>query len=111
MISARLSSRAYQFRMKGDYSDIFGIYFDMFKNELKRKLDIKSEVMPFTLTMLSRSKVMVSGVKNVLSSTETELKLRLLAGSLTVAGSGLQIVEIGGGDVYVKGTVGGLQFE
>lgn len=91
--------------------DISGIYFDMFKNELKRKLDIKSEVMPFTLTMLSRSKVMVSGVKNVLSSTETELKLRLLAGSLTVAGSGLHIVEIGGGDVYVKGSVGGLQFE
>lgn len=83
----------------------------MFKSEMKKKLDIKSEVLPFTLTMLSRSKMMVSGVKNVLSSTGTELKLRLYGSMLSVSGKDLQIVEIGGGDVYVKGFVGGLQFE
>lgn len=88
-----------------------GIYFFMFKSEMKKKLDIKSEVLPFTLTMLSRSKMMVSGVKNVLSSTGTELKLRLYGSMLSVSGKDLQIVEIGGGDVYVKGFVGGLQFE
>ena len=83
----------------------------MFKNELKKKLDIKTEVLPFTLTMLSRSKMMISGVKNVLLSNESSLKFRLHSGSLTVNGTELQIVEIGGGDVYVKGAIGGVQFE
>ena len=83
----------------------------MFKNEIKKKLDIKSEILPFTLTMLSRSKMMISGVKNVLLSSDSALKFRLSSGSLTVTGSDLQIVEIGGGDVYVKGVVGGVQFE
>ncbi len=83
----------------------------MFKNEIKKKLDIKSEILPFTLTMLSRSKMMISGVKNVLLSSDSALKFRLSSGILTVNGSDLQIVEIGGGDVYVKGVVGGVQFE
>lgn len=83
----------------------------MFKDEIKRKLDIKSEILPFTLTMLSRSKMMISGVKNVMLSSETELKFRLSGGSVIITGDGLQIVEIGGGDVYVKGYIGGVQFE
>ena len=76
-----------------------------------KKLNVKREILPFTLTMLSRSKVMISGVKNVLSSTESALKFRLASGSLTVSGEALQIVEIGGGDVYVKGLITGVQFE
>ena len=83
----------------------------MFKDEIMEKLNIKREVFPFTLTMLSRSKVVISGVKNVLSSSEKALKFRLASGSLTVSGDGLQIVEIGGGDVYIKGLVAGVQFE
>lgn len=76
-----------------------------------KKLNVKREILPFTLTMLSRSKMMISGVKNVLSSSENALKFRLASGSLTVMGETLQIVEIGGGDVYVKGLVTGVQFE
>ena len=83
----------------------------MFKDEIMEKLNIKREMFPFTLTMLSRSKVVISGVKNVLSSTEKALKFRLASGSLTVSGEDLQIVEIGGGDVYIKGLVSGVQFE
>lgn len=75
------------------------------------KLNIKNEVLPFTLTMLSRSKMMLSGVKTVLLSSERQLKFRLNSGGLTVDGEGLQIVEIGGGDVYIKGLIGGLQFD
>lgn len=93
------------------YFDIVGIYFSVFKDEMIKKLNVKREVLPFTLTMLSRSKMMISGVKNVLSSTEKSLKFRLTSGSLTVIGDELQIVEIGGGDVYVKGLVEGVQFE
>ncbi len=83
----------------------------MFKDEIKRKLDIKNEIFPFTLTMLSRSKVIISGVKSVLSSSAEALKLRLNAGVVTLYGENLQIVEIGGGDAYVKGLVGGMSFE
>ena len=78
---------------------------------MKRKLDIKNEILPFALTMLSRNKMTISGVKSVMLSNETGLKFRLVGGVLTVEGSGLQIVEIGGGDVYVKGEIGGLHFE
>ena len=93
------------------YFYFVGIYFSVFKDEMIKKLNVKREVLPFTLTMLSRSKMMISGVKNVLSSSEKSLKFRLASGSLTVSGDGLQIVEIGGGDVYVKGLVEGVQFE
>ena len=87
------------------------IKFSVFKDEVKRKLDIKSEIMPFTLTMLSRSKLIISGVKSVMLSNEAELKFRLTSGIATVSGEGLQIVEIGGGDAYVKGYIGGVSFE
>ncbi len=83
----------------------------MFKDELKRKLDIKSEILPFALTMMSRSKMMISGVKNVMLSDDTQLKFRLANGTVTVVGEKMQIVEIGGGDVYVKGFISGVQFE
>lgn len=78
---------------------------------MQRKLNIKSEILPFTLTMLSRSKMMISGVKSVMLSDEKQLKFRLAGGAVTVSGEGLQIVEIGGGDAYVRGEVGGIQFE
>ncbi len=78
---------------------------------MKRKLDIKSEILPFALTMMSRSKMMISGVKNVMLSDDTQLKFRLANGTVTVVGEKMQIVEIGGGDVYVKGFISGVQFE
>lgn len=78
---------------------------------MKRKLNIKNEILPFTLTMLSRSKMMVSGIKSVMLSGDKELKFRLPSGSVTITGEDLQIVEIGGGDVYVKGNIGGISFE
>ena len=83
----------------------------MFKEELKQKLNIKNELLPFTLTMLSRSKMMISGVKSVMLSNEEQLKFRLTSGTVTVIGEGLSIVEIGGGDAYIKGLVSGVQFE
>ena len=89
----------------------FLIKFSVFKDEVKRKLDIKSEIMPFTLTMLSRSKLIISGVKSVMLSNESQLKFRLTSGIIAVSGEGLQIVEIGGGDAYIKGYIGGVTFE
>ena len=83
----------------------------MFKDEVNKKLNIKNEIMPFTLTMLSRSKMTISGVKNVMLSSAESLRFRLNSGSVEIVGEGLQIVEIGGGDVYIKGNIGGVQFE
>jgi len=83
----------------------------VFKDEVKKKLNIKNEIMPFTLSMLSRTKMMISGVKNVMLSSGELLRFRLNSGAVEIVGEGLQIVEIGGGDVYVKGNIGGVHFE
>ena len=83
----------------------------MYRNELLKKFDIKDSLFPFTLTMLSRDKLVISGVKRVLLSDGETLRFQLHGGSLSVSGSALKIVEIGGGDVYVKGEIGGLNFE
>lgn len=97
--------------VSGFIFELIFIKFSVFKDELKRKLDIKSEVLPFTLTMLSRSKMMISGVKSVMLSNGEQLKFRLTSGVILIVGEGLQIVEIGGGDAYIKGYIGGIQFE
>lgn len=78
---------------------------------MKQKLNIKNELLPFTLTMMSRSKMMISGIKSVMLSNEQQLKFRLVSGAVTVSGEDLSIVEIGGGDAYIKGLVSGVQFE
>ncbi len=83
----------------------------MFKNEIKRKLGIKNEILPFCLNMITRNKMIVSGIKSVLSSTQTQMRLRLNGEVLCVLGDDLQIVEIGGGDVYIKGSIKGVEFE
>ncbi len=87
------------------------IKFSVFKDEIKKKLDIKSEVLPFALSMLSRSRLIISGVKSVLSSSAEQMRFRLNSGKIIVQGEELEIVEIGGSDVYVKGKIGGLNFE
>lgn len=83
----------------------------MFKNEIRRKLGIKNEMLPFCLNMICRDKMIVSGIKNVLSSSQSQLRLRLNGEVLSVVGEDMQIVEIGGGDIYVKGLIKGVEFE
>lgn len=90
---------------------ISNIIFTVFKKELKNKLNIKDEIFPFALTMLSRSKLVVCGVKGVSKVDATELVFRLHSGTLKVSGEELKIKEIGGGEVYVFGNIKGVQFE
>ncbi len=78
---------------------------------MKRKLNIKDEIFPFTLTLLARNKLCISGVKNILLSGDETLRFRLPSGKLEVHGRSLFIREIGGGDVYIEGEIGGIQFE
>ncbi len=67
--------------------------------------------MPFTLAMLSRDKLVISGIKSVLSVDEGLVRLRLAGAKVAVSGKDLTIAEIGGGDVYIKGRIGGVNFE
>lgn len=83
----------------------------MYRQEILKKLNVTDSVFPFTLTLLSRDKLVVSGVKRVLFADGNRLKFQLHGGILNVEGAGLAIVEIGGGDAYVKGDIGGLDFE
>ena len=73
------------------------------ESEIKSKLGIVDSAMPFVITVLGRGNVVVSGVKTVLLSTPSEIKLRVKSGVISVAGDALEILQIGGGEVYVKG--------
>ncbi len=83
----------------------------MFKNEIKAKFRLKDELFPFALNMLGRGKLVVSGVKRVVEASEEFLKIRIGNEGLIVAGTGLSIAEIGGGDVYVEGEIQSIVFE
>ncbi len=83
----------------------------MFRDEIKRKLGANETVFPFSVCMLSRSRIVVSGVKGLLSADGDSVVLRLPAELLLIEGKDLKIIEIGGGDIYVSGEIGGLRFE
>lgn len=83
----------------------------MYKNEILKKFDIKDSVFPFTLTMLARDRLVISGVKRALLLSDEKLRFQLHGCILQVEGKALKIIEMGGGDVYVKGEIGGLSFE
>lgn len=82
----------------------------MFKDEVLEKLKAAGELIPFSVCMLSRSKLAVSGVKSVIAADEQKTVLKLPFELLTVEGEGLKIIEIGGGDAYIEGRIGGLYF-
>lgn len=83
----------------------------MFKNEIKAKFMLKDELFPFALNMLGRGKLVVSGVKRVVEANEENIKIRVENEYLDIAGGGLFIAEIGGGDVYVEGKIESIAFE
>ena len=91
-------------------SDILTIKFCMFKDEIKDKFGIKSTVFPYVVTVTS-GKTVISGVKKVLSAKEDEIAISVSSCVVRVSGKGLEIVEIGGGDAYVKGEIYGVNFE
>lgn len=97
--------------MRVNVSKTFTYTFIMFKDEIKRKLNVKDEMFPFALNMLGRHKLVVSGVKRVNEATANALKIKVGSDVLTITGKELSIAEIGGGDVYVEGEVESIAFE
>lgn len=83
----------------------------MFKDEVRKKLGLKGEMFPFTLNMLSRDKMVICGVKRIVSTTQDVLKVQLGLGSLCVSGKSIKIVEIGGGDLFLEGEIVKIEFE
>lgn len=66
-----------------------------------------------SLSLLSREKLEISGVIEVLSSTEKEVVIKLSDAFLHVFGDGLKIVKLSPEDGFAvcKGRVNGLQYE
>lgn len=83
----------------------------MFYNEALGKLKIDDVFVPYTVTLLGDGGVVASGIKGVVFSSDTEIKMRLARKTLTVRGESLVIAEIGGGDVFVRGDVKGVDFD
>lgn len=83
----------------------------MFKDEIKEKFAPIGELFAFSVCMLSRDKLVVSGVKRVLFADDVRILLKLHGEELVVEGERLKIAEIGGGDIFVTGHIGGLHFE
>lgn len=82
----------------------------MFSDDIKNKFKLIGEV-DFAVTMLSRSKIAVSGVKRILHTGQENIRLKLKNEELFIDGNNLQILEIGGGDVCVEGEIKGVGFE
>ena len=88
-----------------------GITFNMFWDEVIGKLRTDAALASFSVTVLGRAGVAVSGVKGVVYSSDEEVRVRLRGGALTVRGEELVIAEIGGGDVLVRGKVKGVELD
>ena len=58
---------------------------------------------PYTVTLFGDGGVALSGIKGVVFSSDTEVRVRL--------GEELIIAQIGGGDIFVRGAVKGVEFD
>ena len=65
------------------------------------------------LTLIRRSKLTMTGVKEVVSFDENTVVLATCMGTLVIQGEGLQLrmLSVEGGQVAVEGTVERLQYE
>lgn len=83
----------------------------MFVEEIQKKLKIVDDVLPFTMTFIGENALVACGVKSVMLTSEDIIRLKLKHKVVEINGRELSISEIGGGDVYVKGIIGGVSFE
>lgn len=81
----------------------------MFIDEMKNKLKLPDGI-DFTVSVIGSGAVAVSGVKSVVVTSSEAVRFRLKHCQLEIKGKMLQLVEIGGGDAYVKGEVSGVEF-
>lgn len=82
----------------------------MFLEDIKDKLKIVAEI-GFALCMISRDKLVVSGVKRILMCDNDCIKLKIENETLSIFGTKLSVEQIGGGDVYIQGVFNEVKFE
>ena len=75
--------------------------------------DEKALELPHKVTLEGRSRLNLTGIKDVESFDEGMVVLHTTRGTLVVRGDGLhlQLLSLDGGQVHVDGTVNGLQYE
>lgn len=77
----------------------------MFLDDVISKLGADAAAAAFSVTVLGRCGVAVSGTKGVVFYSDEEVRLRLRSGAVSVRGEELVIAEMGGGDVLIRGRV------
>lgn len=82
----------------------------MFIDDVKQRLKVVGEI-GFSLCMIARDRLVVSGVKRIVFCDEDCLKLKLKNETIAICGKKLSIEQIGGGDVFVTGFVNEVKFE
>lgn len=88
-----------------------GISFNMFLKEALEKLKIDDAFVPYTVTLFGDGGVALSGIKGIVFASDAEVRVRLGRRTLTVRGEELNIAQIGGGDIFVRGAVKGVEFD
>lgn len=83
----------------------------MYVDEIKEKLKLEDGNLPFVCTLLGSGNIVVSGVKNVVLTTQNEVKIKVKKGILRVVGEGLWVVQMGGGDMFLKGDISGVEIQ
>lgn len=82
----------------------------MFVDELKLKLKIE-DICAFSVSVFDNKYVSCEGVKNVVFSSDEQVKLRVKNHVVVIDGKGLKIVEIGDGNTLISGEIVGVQYE
>ena len=83
----------------------------MFVDEIKEKIVLPDTKTPFVITVLGDSGVVISGVKTVILTALNEVKIRVKNNEIRVAGDALNVIEIGGGDMYLAGEVTSVEIK
>ena len=83
----------------------------MFFDDVVSKLRADSATAPFVVTVLGDAGAGISGVKRVIFFSRDEVRLAVGKGALCVRGEELDIAEMGGGDVLVRGKVKGVDID
>ncbi len=83
----------------------------MFVDEVKRKLNLEDVVCSYSVATFGDFGVAIEGVRTVVSVGEYEIKVKVKKAVLSVFGENLKPVEIGGGNLYIKGNINGITFE
>ena len=82
----------------------------MFVDELKLKLNIE-DFCQYTLSVFDNKFALIEGVKNLVFSSEQQVKARVKKMTVIIGGKNLKIKEVGDGTVLISGEIHGVQYE